>query len=695
MKIKTSEDIRRRIIGLFLIAVLGAFPCVAQAQQIVARALTPQEIRDYGLPAGTMTSGGLLTAGIGESVYLEAQVAKGTVVTGISWSIESRPLGGSVTELLETPILPEMPIFSPGDREVMEVAGRTLFIPDIAGKYMVKALVQTDAGSVEIMEQVVGAFYTGVGTIDGASPAYPQCALCHAEQSVRWLDTGHATYFERAIDGMVSSHYNENCMGCHVLGKGEGDVSGSFFSTAADLGWSFPESLESGNWAAMPAELKAMANVQCEHCHGAGSEHHGDSTAISVSLSAGDCGQCHDSEPYYAQNREWEISGHAVTTRYPTGEGRGSCVRCHSGIGFIETIKGVENLSTDYEAVTCAVCHDPHGTDNPADLRTVDDVVLENGHIVTEGGSGKICMNCHKGRRDGETYSLKYSSRFSPHYSVQTDMLVGTNAVEYGMTIGSTAHLYAVDDACSTCHMAQVGTDNAAHGLVGGHTFKMVNDNGTPEDHTDDIHSTSACSDCHGPIDSFDIPRTDFNYDGITEGVQTEIKHLLHALAMKLPPIGEPTVSVTADYTEAQLQAAYNYLFVEDDGSHGIHNPRYASGILRASINAVGDPYNHILQGQNLPAGGQWYYSSWFGFYAPLENSNWVYHYEHGMLAIAGDANSVWFFEARTGNWRYTQPDLYPILYDPMEGTWLMYGGITEGGRSFYNYTTGEWVIVP
>lgn len=695
MKMNLFHALPRRLYGLFLVVTCSLFPTFAQAQQIVARALTPQEIRDYGLPEGTMTSGGLLTAGIGESVYLEAQVPKGTVVSGITWSIVKRPLGGSVTELLPSPILAEMPIFSPGDREVMAVAGRTLFIPDIAGKYQVRALIQTDLGPVEINEQVTGATYTGVGTINGTSPAYPQCALCHADQALKWMDTGHATYFERAIDGDVSRHYNENCMGCHVLGKGEGDVSESFFSTAADLGWSLPENLESGNWAALPDELKAMANVQCEHCHGAGSEHHGDARTISVSMSAGDCGQCHDSEPYYAQVRQWEISGHAVTTRYPTGEGRGSCVRCHSGVGFVDTIKGKETVRTDYEAVTCAVCHDPHGTEHPSDLRVVADVVLENGHVVTEGGTGKLCMNCHKGRRDGETYSLNYSSHFGPHYSVQTDMLVGTNAVEYGQTIGSTAHLYALDDACSSCHMSRLPGDNPAHNMIGGHTFKMVNDNGTPEDHGDDVHSTGACTDCHGPIDSFDIPRTDFNYDGITEGVQTEIKHLLHALALKLPPIGEPTVEVTADYTTAQLQAAFNYLFVEDDGSHGIHNPRYASGILRAAIDAVGDPYNSILGGQNIPAGGAWYYSAWFGFYAPSDNADWVYHYEHGMLAVAGDANSIWYYENRTGRWRYTQPQLYPVIYDPIDGAWLYYGGVGKDGRSFYNFSTGGWVTMP
>ena len=31
-------------------------------------------------------------------------------------------------------------------------------------------------------------------------------------------------------------------------------------------------------------------------------------------------------------------------------------------------------------------------------------------------------------------------------------------------------------------------------------------------------------------------------------------------------------------------RGAYNYLFIEEDGSHGVHNPKYAAAILRASI---------------------------------------------------------------------------------------------------------------
>lgn len=682
------------VISLLTACLLCLGAGLAHAQQIDARALTPQEIRDYGLPEETLPSGGVLVVGIGEPVYLSAHVPKGTVVNGVTWSIENRPLGGSVAELLPTPITEEMPIYSPGDREVMDVAGRILFIPDIPGKYIIKAVIATDGDPIEVEEQVTGALYTGVGTIAGASPEYPQCALCHEENSIGWMETAHSDYFKRAIDGQVSSHYNESCVRCHALGKGEMDVAGGFYTVASEVGWIFPETLEPGNWDAMPAELKAMANIQCEHCHGAGSEHHGDKTTTAVTLSAGDCAQCHDNEPYYIQGNQWSNSGHAVVTRYPTGEGREHCVNCHSGIGFIDMVNGAEELSTDYEAVTCAVCHDPHGSGNRADLRTMENVVLENGMEVTAGGTGKLCMNCHKSRRDADEYVKQYARHYGPHYSAQTDMLVGTNAVEYDMVMDSTAHIHALDDACATCHMHDLPMDDPSRNFVGGHTFKPIFDNNTPDDPSDDVDMVGACVDCHGPMESFDIAASDYNYDGIVEGVKTEIGHLMHALAMKLPPIGEPTVEVAEDYTPAQLKAAFNYQFVYQDGSHGIHNPAYASGILQAAINNLADPFNAIFGGLNIPIGGEWFYSTWFKFYSPGTADGWIYHYEHGHLYVSGDANTIWLYENRTGLWRYTTPETYPVMFDPASNAWLYYAGVQKWDRYFYNYSTGEWIVI-
>jgi nitrate/TMAO reductase-like tetraheme cytochrome c subunit len=693
-KPRFTSPINPAIAGILAVLFLLVSTSLMQAQQIASRPLTPREIDLNNLPDGTVTSGGLLVVGLGEPVYLEVQVPTGTVVSSVTWNVAERPLGGSTANLEDSPIPSSMPIFSPGDRAVLEVAGRKMFIPDVEGKYLITADVNTDGGLLNLEAVVAGAIYVGVGTIDGTSPVYPQCGLCHPENTLTYMATGHAGALEDQITGMGSSHFNESCLSCHSLGKGYGYDNGSFFSVAEDVGWTFPEELVPENWTNMALEQKAMAGVQCEHCHGAGSVHHGDVEGTAVSLSSGDCGQCHDADPYHKINAEWNLSRHSIATRYPTGPGRGSCVECHSGIGFIEEMDGVAEKSTDYEAIVCAACHDPHSAENESQLRTLADVELENGHMVTQGGTGMLCMNCHKSRRDAESYVQgNVSSHFGPHYGIQGDLFHGTNAIEYGkVSSRASGHLYGTENSCATCHMNVGDLGDAPANSAGGHTFRVVSENGTPDDHSDDIDMVSGCVECHGPMDSFDYFKADYNLDGIAEPIQTEVHHLLEALALLLPPVGEPEAHPNPDleYTDAQKKALYNYLCAEEDGSFGMHNPKYITGILKASIEDLSDPFNALFSGINVPVGGEWFYSTWFDFYSPQEEAGWIYHFEHGHLFVQGVPGLIWIFEDRTQTWRYTSEDLYPIMYSPNTG-WVYYAGVRGFDRMFYSYATGEW----
>ena len=71
--------------------------------------------------------------------------------------------------------------------------------------------------------------------------------------------------------------------------------------------------------------------------------------------------------------------------------------------------------------ITCAVCHDPHGAENPNQLRTspVNSDTLSNGYRYTNVGDGRVCMDCHKARRDAVTYSQTQvtSGNWGPHHS--------------------------------------------------------------------------------------------------------------------------------------------------------------------------------------------------------------------------------------------------------------------------------------
>ena len=132
--------------------------------------------------------------------------------------------------------------------------------------------------------------------------------------------------------------------------------------------------------------------------------------------------------------------------------------------------------------------------------------------------------------------------------------------------------------------MQTVAATDSALGKVGGHTFKVAfaGDAATP---ARDLVAT--CQGCHGPdITALNFPLMDYDGDGVIDGVQTEVQHLLDKLAVLLPPVGQAksTLTIDSSWTQPQLEAAYNYLFVQSDGSLGIHNTAYAVGLLKASI---------------------------------------------------------------------------------------------------------------
>lgn len=588
-KVSNLHHLMRLTVMAVILAICIPATAFGEGSQIAARPLSPQEIKDHNLREGIQKSGGLHNIGIGEPFYLEAQVPAGTTVVATEWTLESKP-ADSTAELSESPLPLTIPVYNPGDREVNFVAGRQLLVPDIVGQYQVKAVVKTDGEDIVLTRNLYGATYVGVG--EGFAFSDPlRCSVCHTDKYNGWKETKHANAFTKHIEGAGSNHYRQYCNSCHTLGDNaapEAD-NGGFDDIARLTEWAFPETMEPGNWEAMPDDLKHKANIQCESCHGAGSAHvkaGGNPEMITMSTSSGDCAQCHDSEPYHVINQQWNSSSHAVATRYPTGEGRSSCVGCHSGVGFIDQSDGLprDEMRTEWEAIVCAACHDPHAGENPHQLRKVDMAHLNNGVTITQGGNGILCMNCHKSRRNADEYVTEYHRHYGPHYATQSDMIAGSNAIEYGQRLPSSAHLVAVKDSCVTCHMQETSSDNPAHKLAGGHTFKPAWDGGTPEDHGDDISLVGACSSCHGDIESFDFPRQDFDGDGTVAGVQTEVKGLMKQLAVMLPPYGENSVSVTEEYTPAELRASFNYFFVKYDGSYGVHNLNYTLGILRGAI---------------------------------------------------------------------------------------------------------------
>ena len=411
-----------------------------------------------------------------------------------------------------------------------------------------------------------------------------------------WSKTLHAEIFKDGINGLNGSSYGPSCWGCHTVGYDASATmpDGSFDDVMKQLGWAPPAVLQPGNFEAMPAALQNVANIQCENCHGPGSTHissGGDTRLISKTFDSGVCGQCHGAATHHVKTMEWNNSGHAIAPRDASGTGRDGCVGCHTSIGFVGKISGAAAVDTTYSAITCQTCHEPHGETIPGTnthlVRTLAAVTLADGTTVTNAGMGTLCMNCHQSRQNAATYVPKTagSTYYGPHHGPQADMLEGTNGYTYGKNIPSSAHADVVEDTCVHCHTQTVAsTTDPAFGKVGGHTFKLSwpgDANNPPED------LVGACQTCHGPdVTTLNFPLMDYDGDGVIEGVQTEVQHLLDQLALLLPPVGQAksTLNIDSTWTQPQLAAAYNYLFVQSDGSMGIHNMAYTVGLLKASI---------------------------------------------------------------------------------------------------------------
>ena len=591
-----KQRLPRALAGPFAVALMAvAATTTLNAQttmtpRLVVRALTNGDIASYKLPSTTQISGGLETVGLGEPLYLEVQIDIGIPaqqIAGVLWTLTTKPASSNAT-LTTSPLGTNVPIAEPSDRLVYQVAGRQLLQPDVHGMYVVTATVTAgSSGTTTLAQTFIAGTYVGVAA----------CSKCHSGGLATvmvpsWSQTEHATMFTQGINGVDGTGYGAGCIACHTVGYDANSKvnDGGFSAIAAQLNWSFPTTLQAGNFAAMPAALQGVSNIQCENCHGPGSEHAnygGALDAISVPTNSGACSQCHDEPTHHIKSAAWANSVHAVTTRDPVGNA--TCVGCHTGTGFATRMNGQTITDTTYHAIDCYTCHEPHGLTAPTNdshlIRNMASTTLADGTKVTTAGEGILCMQCHQARVNASTYvdTTAGSAHYGPHEGPQADMLMGTNGYTYGQEIPTSAHQFAVTNTCIDCHMQTVASTDPAFMNAGDHTFSTTYaPAGKP---AEDI--VAACQTCHGPdVTSFDFPLLDYNGDGKIEGVQTEVQHLLDQLSTMLPPNNQVKTSLTIDstWTKQQLEAGYNWLFVTNDGSRGIHNTAYAVGLLKASI---------------------------------------------------------------------------------------------------------------
>jgi len=347
------------------------------------------------------------------------------------------------------------------------------------------------------------------------------CVECHDVRYAGWEHTLHAT----AFDTLIASGDGDNplCFPCHTVGYG----SASGFDALATT----PQ----------------LAGVQCENCHGPGSNHNADSLNVhlDVNLASSACGECHQSchglcgEDHHPQMEQWSTSKHATALSDIQGEPDfgDECLACHS-TDYRLAPEGSKPTAAEAQlGLQCVACHSPYSSENAAQLRLP-------GRL--------LCTECHttQGASPGEVPDQP-----------QTEMLHGSGGFGLdGTPLNGpySEHWWGVPNECVKCHVYQQAYGGPDQPVDSGHTF---------------LANMRACDPCH----------TEAVATMLNTVAQEEIGFRLAYIARHFDP-GDPLFVDPATLGGTELDryngAKFNYEFVVADRSLGSHNADYTRRLL-------------------------------------------------------------------------------------------------------------------
>ena len=441
------------------------------------------------------------------------------------------------------------------------------------------------------------------------------CGNCHADFQASWKDTKHA----RAYTTVNTSAVKEPaCYGCHTVTGNGNRASGTVAGHDA-------------------VKDSAYYDVQCESCHGPGLEHVegvGQGSLVrplaKVSMAGtGNCGDCH-SGAHQPFAEEWAASGHAKLS--PSRAASATCAGCHDGRKALqrfdpETNYAERDSATAYQPTTCAVCHNPHGSSNPSQLRFP---------VTSADPEQNLCMQCHMRRTEPEL------SASSPH-APQGAVLLGFAGYRPPGFAYDTARIYGSHATtqnpklCAGCHVAKFTVTDALTGAFSfqatGHLMRPIpclDATGKPTAdktcaYTESARSWQSCatSGCHAnaavAAGAFTTVRSrmkfytdqlwlNLNADGSIQASPTD-GGLLATLKGTRPAEWSTSdfVITPAEGAEFNTRLCGEYGQSTSDNSKGIHNPFLCEALLIATIEYVKIYYGltGVQARMNGPIGGE------------------------------------------------------------------------------------------
>jgi len=286
------------------------------------------------------------------------------------------------------------------------------------------------------------------------------------------------------------------------------------------------------------------------------------------------CMECHNLTVKNEVTNQYLTSGHAAATTAARGSSK-SCGMCHADQGFVETqYTGQDTTATttlNPQPIQCHTCHSFHNSldfenEPNSALRTtaaVDLLMYRADGLpsvtIDLGPGSNLCANCHQPRRSAPDLAVDSfyvsSTHYGPHHGPHSTSLAGLGAAEIGTGYPApgTGSTHATNADCITCHMH--GSDHSWEPSLDGCN--------TSECHNGSLTSVS------------------------NNSRQNTFRTLMGTLETKLQTAGLLDMDghpVKGTYLTNQAAALYNYEWLVDDRSSGVHNFPYLETLLNNSI---------------------------------------------------------------------------------------------------------------
>lgn len=468
---------------------------------------------------------------------------------------------------------------------------------------LVKSAGATGAGSLPS-----GRSYVGVAT----------CKGCHGDTHAEWAGTLHSKAWA-TLKGYKQDK-NTGCIGCHTVGYDATKVGKPGYSGFVS-----------------EAQTPGLTNVQCESCHGAGSEHAAKPSAdnITKKVAPATCGGCH-TDAHHPTYDEFSESAHAgsLHNNLPpkatpgwstTDNSRTKCLVCHTTEGFFYQLSqpvmvatrallpksvtrqatpppGLQAATTD---IVCYTCHDPHVTKKADDhqLRMGKKELCETCHrtagfgqasffdsvpITASPGHGQgaifdgygALMPTAAGTVGGAAMTAGVATYTNPYWAPGTP----------GIPVVNSAHKAATTaDGCATCHVygETVASPTEGNPNNTGHTFEpnYRSCTGTSGCHTAGARAITANAD---PAIMAKATQVQADFTAKLAAVKRYVttSDALYINPLKAKTAGGVLMS-TVDRSNYDV-AVWDYnLINRNDNSKGIHNTKYSMLTLQVALDTL------------------------------------------------------------------------------------------------------------